>query len=144
MAVMTVLLFLDVRTNAATVAALGSSSFIVFTMPGTRSSNPRFLVGGYLVAIFTGTVCNFSARIDVVQQLFPSAEVAYPFFSAVSVGAAIFLMVITNTEHPPAGGVALGLVINDYSYIAVLIVLIGVISLAVVRAIMKPMLIDLL
>ena len=144
LALSAVLLFLDIRTNAATVAALGSSSFIVFTMPGTRASSPRFLVGGYIVAISTGSLCNFLTTLDVIRDQFASPEVVYPVFAAVSVGLAIFLMVVTNTEHPPAGGVALGLVINEFSLIAIVVVLVGVFSLAFLRALFRPMMIDLL
>lgn len=144
LALVVVLLFLDIRTNAVTIAALGSTSFIVFTMPGTKSSNPRFLIGGYIVAITTGSICHFLTTLPFIRNYFASPEVVYPVFAAVSVGLAIFLMVITNTEHPPAGGVALGLVINDLSFIAIIVVLVGVCSLVGLRALLRPMMINLL
>ena len=144
MAIMLVLIFLDVRTNAATVAALGSSSFIVFTMPNTKSSRPRFLIGGYVVAILAGSLCNYLTTIQFVRDYFTAPELIYPLFSSLSVGLAIFFMVVTNTEHPPAGGVALGLVLNEFSITAVVVVLVGVISLSVLKAVLKPVLIDLL
>lgn len=144
MAIMLVLIFLDVRTNAATVAALGSSSFIVFTMPHTKASRPRFLIGGYVVAVITGSVCNFLTSFQLVRDFFSAPELIYPLFSALSVGLAIFIMVVTNTEHPPAGGVALGLVLHEYSLVAVAVVLVGILSLSGLRALLRPVLIDLL
>jgi CBS-domain-containing membrane protein len=144
LAMTVVLMFLDVRDNAATVAALGSSSFIVFTMPGTQSSRPRFLIGGYIVAIATGSLCNYLTTVDLIRNRFESPDIVFPLFAALSVGLAIFLMVILNFEHPPAGGVALGLVINDYSFIAVVVVLIGVLCLSLIRKVFSQMMINLL
>ena len=43
-----VLLLLNTISDTAIIAALGASSFIVFTMPGVQASKPRFLIGGYL------------------------------------------------------------------------------------------------
>jgi len=144
MAILLVLVFLDISTNAATVAALGSSAFIVFTMPQTKSSRPRFLIGGYVVAILTGSVCNFVTTLKFVEDLFTAPELIYPLFAAISVGLAIFIMVVTNTEHPPAGGVALGLVISEYDIIAVVVVMVGVVSLSAVKTVLRPVLINLL
>jgi len=33
-------------------------------------------------------------------------------FGAISVGFSVFIMAVINTEHAPAAGIALGLVIN--------------------------------
>ena len=54
--VLAVLVFLNVRTETAIIAALGASAFIVFTMPKTYSSDPRRLIGGYIVGIIVGII----------------------------------------------------------------------------------------
>ena len=64
---------------------------------------------------------------------------------ALAVGLAIFVMVITDTEHPPAAGLALGLVLNEACDARVLaVVLIGILALSLAKEVLKPLLIDLL
>jgi CBS-domain-containing membrane protein len=136
-----ILLFLDAITNVAVIAALGASSFIAFTMPEKQVSKPRFLIGGYLVGIAAGCLCHYLAL--VLMHLPVIQEFSYVVFYAISVGLAIFVMVITNTEHPPAASLALGLVLN-FNYLTVVVVLVGIISLSIIKAALRPVLINLL
>lgn len=137
-----VLLVLDAVSNAAIIAALGASSFIAFTMPHVNVSKPRFMIGGYLVGIGTG--CAF--RVLMKQLSLTGGESALPYvlFGAVSVGFAIFVMVITNTEHPPAASLALGLVLNGCEPKVILFILIGIVSLTLIKWALKPVLKNLL
>jgi CBS-domain-containing membrane protein len=144
LSVLIVLLSLDAISNAAVIAALGSSFFIAFTMPEARVSRPRFLIGGYLVGIAAGGLCHYLSLVPLLMQLPIKQDLSYAVFGAMSVGLAIFLMVITNTEHPPAASVALGLVLNEFNYMTVGVVLIGIISLSVIKAVLKPVLKNLL
>jgi hypothetical protein len=52
-------------------------------------------------------------------------------------------MTITNTEHPPAAATALGIVAHGWSYQTIIFILIGVISLAIVRRLLEFCLKDL-
>ncbi|MBU1862900.1 MAG: HPP family protein [Candidatus Omnitrophica bacterium] len=139
-----VLLFLDARSNSAIIASLGASFFIVFTMPETQASSPRFLIGGYCVGIITGCICYYLSIMPVFAQLPFIQAFSYEIFGACAVGVAIFVMVITDTEHPPAAGVALGFVLNGYNLRTIAVVLIGIISLAVIKTGLKPVLKNLL
>jgi CBS-domain-containing membrane protein len=62
----------------------------------------------------------------------------------VSVGLAIFVMVLTNTEHPPAAGVALGLVLGECSILTVTVVLVGIVLLSLIKRVLRPVLKNLL
>lgn len=141
--VMGVLVILDAITNAAVIASLGASSFIAFTMPETRSSQARFMVGGYLVGIAAGTSC-YGLSLLVAAEPGPFNHYLYAFFGAMSVGLAIFLMVVTNTEHPPAAGVALGLVLNEWSILTITVVLVGIVALSLLKWALRPVLKNLL
>ena len=66
----------------------------------------------------------------------------YVVFCALSVGLSIFVMVVTDTEHPPAASLSLGLVLN-FNHMAIIVALIGIISLSIIRAVLKPTLVDL-
>lgn len=52
-------------------------------------------------------------------------------------------MAVTNTEHPPAAGTTLGIVAYAWSHQIVIFVLVGAISLAVVRRLLRGYLKDL-
>ena len=139
------LVILDAVSNAAILGALGASSFIIFTMPHKRVSNARFLIGGYIIGIAVGTLCYWSNQLLAIGQIEAISEsTGIVFFSSIAVGLAIFLMVITNTEHPPAAGVAMGLVLNECSLQAIIAVLIGIAYMAGMRKLLKSYMIDLL
>ena len=54
------------------------------------------------------------------------------------------LMVLTNTEHPPAAGAALGLVIHDWSLCSVGVIIVSAVALSILRAALRPRLVNLL
>jgi len=65
-------------------------------------------------------------------------------FGALAVGIAIFIMAVTNTEHPPGAGIALGLVINPWTWVTIIFIFCAIIWLTSVRKILKPYLMDLI
>ncbi len=138
-----VLIFLNVLTETAIIAALGASAFIVFTMPHMYSSYPRRLIGGYIIGIVVGIIFYFISTSDPAKILFLNQNTSLIFFGALAVGVSILLMTITNTEHAPAAGISLGLVINQWTNITILFILGAILWMAVVRKILKPYLIDL-
>jgi len=142
--VLVVLAILHAIASAAIIAALGASSFIAFAMPRKEASRARYLVGGYLVGMASGTLCHIISQLPVLQQLPLVQEYSHIVFGAVAVGVAIFTMAVTNTEHPPASGVALGLVLGgELNFVTLVVLLVGIVSLAVIKSLMKPVLIDL-
>lgn len=109
LALIVILYFLDILTQAAIVAALGASAFIIFAMPKSATAQPRNVIGGHIIGLIAGSIC----ALAFIALPHPSAAVEkffYIFTAALSVGLAIFLMAITDTEHPPAAGTALGIV----------------------------------
>ncbi len=140
------LLFLDVITETAIIASLGATSFIIFTMPKSYSSSPKRLIGGYTIGISMGIICNYFGSIiytnNSIFSLIKTNEVSI-FFAAIAVGLSIFLMTITNTEHAPAAGIALGLVINQWNSSSVLFIIIVMLSMAATQHILKSYLINL-
>ena len=138
-----VLIMLDVASNAAVIAALVSSAFIAFTMPAQDASSARKLIGGYLVAIAVGYLCYYLSILPVLQNIEFIAKNSYVIFCALSVGLSIFLMVLTNTEHPPAAGLAMGLFLNKCELRSVLVVTIGIICFVIIKTLLRPVLKDL-
>jgi CBS-domain-containing membrane protein len=141
--VFAVLIFLDVITRPAIITALGASAFIIFTMPNMYSSDPRRLIGGYAVGLFIGIIFFFISNFEVFLGFLENSKMILVIFGAMAVGVSIFLMVVTNTEHAPAAGIALGLVINPWDYITIIFIIIAIIWMASVRRLLKPYLMDL-
>ena len=139
---MVVLLVLDAMSNAAIIASLGASCFIAFTMPHGAISSPRYLVGGYVVGLAVGTGCHWLSRMPLPEGWFLVHHDV--FFGALAIGLATFIMVVTNTEHPPAAGVALGLVVQEWSLLTVVVVFVGIVLLWTIKRLLKPLLVDLL
>ena len=142
--ILAVLFFLDVLTETAIIAALGASAFVVFAIPNSYSSDARRLVGGYIVGIVIGVICYFISITLPTSNFFTNTEMSLIVFGAIAVGIAIFTMAVTNTEHPPAAGVALGLVINPWTWVTIVFIICAIIWLAGVRKILRPYLMDLI
>ena len=142
-AVAIILYFVELLTHAAIVAALGASAFIVFAMPHSITAQTRRLIGGHIVGLLSGTLCYYAFLSGHLGKLATSSEFTTLFVYALAVGLSIFLMVITNTEHPPAAGTALGIVGHAWSYQVVLFVLLCAIGLAIIRRLLGSHLRDL-
>lgn len=137
---MAMLSFLHILTYTGMVAALGATIFMTFTMPHRVSSRPRYMIGGYVMGTIAGVLCNLAFIGD--GSWLPSPGIF--FLGAIAVGTASLLMVSTNTEHPPAAGFALGLVLQQWDYMTLLYVLACVCLLSIIRLALKRFLIDLL
>jgi len=144
LAVLVVLVILDAKENTAVIAALGASSFVAFTMPHARVAKARFLIGGYIVGIISGFLSWHVSLLPCWADIAIISHLSSAVFGAGAVGLAIFLMVVADLEHPPAAGVALGLVLNNCDPKTMLVVLLGIIALVLIKKLLRPLLINLL
>ncbi|MBL7140266.1 MAG: HPP family protein [Planctomycetes bacterium] len=143
-AVLVILLVLDVITQAVIIASLGASSFIAFTMPHANVSRPRYMIGGYVWGMVAGIAMNALGDAVGDPALGGWTLRGDVIFGAASVGLAIFLMVITDTEHPPAAGLALGVVLAQWNTLALVVPIVGIVALSLARLALKPILINLI
>jgi CBS-domain-containing membrane protein len=138
-ALATVTIFVALETlrqqNLLVAASLAATAFTIFAMPGSVSARTRNVAGGHLVGLVFG--CLFAS-------LAAGAGVWQDAMYALAVGCSIFIMAITNTEHPPAAGTALGVVIAGFSPRVVLGVVIGVTILVLIHRALRPYLRDLI
>lgn len=137
-----ILLFLDIIKESAIITALGASSFIVFAMPHRYTSQDKRILGGYIVGLSIGFVFYFISISSLLTIIF-SPRIIIIFSAAAAVGISIFIMVIFNVEHAPACGVALGLVINEWTYQTMVFIIGAVLWILLVRRIFKNWFIDL-
>ena len=150
LAILVVLVFLDTLEQMGIIAALGATTFIVFAMPLSRESQPRRLLGGYAVGIGLGVVFHLLIALVVARHLdlFGPEGAAYiqlrVVAGAAAVGLSILLMTMTNTEHPPAAGMALGLVLNEWGLAALAFVLAAILVLSGIKYAFRHRFIDLM
>lgn len=136
-----VLLLIDLVAEAAIVAALGATAFIVFAMPKSITARPKNVIGGHAIGLISGSLCFIA--LTPLQSLLGSEGIARILAAAVSVGLSIFLMTIIDMEHPPASGTALGIVVYGWASWIVLFVLVCAAMLSIAKYLLKPWLRDL-
>ena len=141
--VLVLLLVLDAVTQTVLIAALGASSFIAFAVPRSLHSGPRHMIGGYVVGMAAGCFMDIANTALGVSS--PTvAHAVLVAFGATATALAMFLMVVTRTEHPPAAALALGLVLNEWDLLTLGVVLAGIVALSLVKRLVLPMLLDLI
>jgi len=80
-------------------APMGAAAVLVFAVPASPLAQPWSVIGGNIIAALVGVT---------VRMLVPMPELAAP----IAVGAAILMMSLTRSLHPPAGAVALTAVVG--------------------------------
>ncbi|MDA1347472.1 MAG: HPP family protein [Chloroflexi bacterium] len=133
-----ILLLENAVLRAAIVVAVASSAATIFVVPDSVAATPRRVVGGHVVAVVV------AGAFSTVAGVPGESTYLLDVMAALSVGLSILIMVSTDTEHPPAAGTALGLVIYGWSPSAVFFILSSVIFLSLVRIVLRPRLINLL
>ena len=125
-----VLMLLDAVQQTAIIASLGASAFIVFAAPNSYSAEPRAVLGGYAV----GTACGMLGMVAVSTLTSGGSEwTAWRAVAgAAAVAVSLFVMTVTDTEHPPASGLALAFLLNpwDMATVAVVLGAAGILTLA--------------
>ena len=138
-----VLLLLDMAYQAVLIAALASSSMVAFSAPNMRASRPRCLIGGYLVGVLIG--CGASLLVALIADLNILDEHYIRLLAgALATGLAMFVMVTTDTEHPPAAALALGFVLNEWDVMTVVAVMSGITLIVLIKEVFRGRLVDLL
>ncbi|MBD3264035.1 MAG: HPP family protein [Candidatus Omnitrophica bacterium] len=120
LAIFIVLLFLSLK-HTVIVVSIGATAFIIFAMPESLTARPRNVIGGYIIGIITGVIFSF-----LPHNSFLFSTIVY----SLAVGFSIFFMVATDTEHPPASGIALGLTVEALAWEVVLITFVSAVVLS--------------
>lgn len=105
------------------VAPVGASAVILFAMPSSPVAQPWPVIGGSTLSALTGIVMS-----NLVPDL--------PMAAALAVGAALMVMLLTRSLHPPGGALAVLAVLEHVTELqfVVLPVLINTIMLVAVAA----------
>lgn len=120
--------------RAIIVASFGATAFIVFMKPRNPFAKPRNVIGGHLVGLGTGIA------FSLIPQTTPTIST---LIFALAVGCTMFVMAVSDTEHPPAAGTALSVVTRGFSWPVALAVVTSAVLLAGFHKVLKPYLKDL-
>jgi len=107
LALIGILIAEDAITNGAVVAAIASSVAIVFFVPHSVASKPIRIIGGHISAI-VAALCTVGIMM-LLPDTVASNQWVIHILQGASLALVILFMTITNTEHAPAAGTALGL-----------------------------------
>ena len=132
---------LDATLGTTLVASLGASTFIVFAMPSSIAARTRSVLGGYLLSAGAGVICTGLALWWGRAQ--GGAHAPIVVSGALAVGLSMLLMVSLDCEHPPAAGLALGLVTEPWDWRTLLAALAAVSGLALAHRALRRWLLDL-
>ncbi len=138
-----ILTFVHSLSSAAIAAGLASSVVGIFIGPNNRTARVRSVVGGHGVALLLGSAFAAILFFGPAETFLTDMEYLRNLGYALAVGLAMLLMAITNTEHPPAAGTALGMASREFD-ILIFFSLIGAVTLlAVMKLAIRPYLRDL-
>lgn len=79
-----------VLKNPILIAPFGASCVILFGLPESPLAKPKNLILGHFISSLVGLI---------MLNLFGNSYIVI----SIAVGLAIFIMLLTNTTHPPAG-----------------------------------------
>lgn len=131
-AVIFLIILLFNADNNILIASLGATTFIVFAMPKSITANPRNVIGGYLLGIMCGVLFLPMQHCDFIHPL-----VCHSLIYALAVGLSIFVMVITDTEHPPASGISLSIAMTGFELSTIVTVIASVAALSLFHTLLK-------
>ncbi|MBI4197533.1 MAG: HPP family protein [Chloroflexi bacterium] len=138
-----VLAIQDVGTHAVIIAAIASTTFILFFMPHRSAARPRKVLGGHGWGLVVGGTIAFIASSAIGQTFGEVAPYAFELEAALAVGLTVLAMVATSTEHAPAPGTALGLVVAPFQWGIMLFVIVSVGLLVLAHSLLRRWLRDL-
>ncbi len=124
--------------GAIGASSLGASTFISFSMPDSPAAEPWHMIFSYLIGLITGVlffcICHYFGHI---QHLL-SADTVFEVGAALAVGCTMLLMVLLNVEHPPAAGLALGIVLDQWSFWTLVVIFLTAVMITLLKEFLRP------
>ncbi len=112
-AIATILPFVKSLSSAAIAAGLGSSVVSIFINPNGTTARLRAMVGGHTMALLLGSVFSFILFAGSIETFTVDHNQFHALIMALSVGLLFLVMTIADTDHPSAGGIAIGMAIRE-------------------------------
>ncbi len=131
--------------GALGASALGSSAFLVFSMPNSPVSRNQCILGGYAIAIACGLCAYGMLTFMVTLGIDGSYEygngwfhlTAHELFGALAIALASLLMLWFRVPHPPAAGLSLGLVLDVWDIGTLSVIAIALFVLVFIHTLLR-------
>ncbi len=131
----TILAFEDVLTHRAIVLAIAASTALTLFAPHIVAASVRRMVGGHVMGFIAAGIAWALFSLCCADPSSAGTR-AVIVTRAGGVGPVILLMTVTNTEHAPAAGTALGLVTDGFPVQGIAFILSAVALLSLVRLVL--------
>jgi len=124
--------------------SIGSSAFLAFALHQSPVTGARRMIGGYAISITMGILCLVLAHglnhFHVPMLNYHGLVIC----SALAIAGAMFFMAIMDMAHPPAAGLAVGLVLEQWSGPILIIIMLAVIVLALLKILLRKKMVNLM
>ena len=135
----------DVALGAIGATSLGSSAFLAFVAHDTAMARARRMIFGYLWGILFGALGSGLFHLMMQQHIFSAIQVDLEVVFAAAVAMLTMLcMTFFSCEHPPAVGIAIGLVLRQWDLSILVVVFVTVLVIALLKSLLRPWLLNLL
>jgi len=128
----------NVILGAIGASSLASSVFIAFSLPDCASAHPRRMIGSYLISIIVGVIFYYIGTYFILIHDYLSFSLIYEIMGAFAVTTTMLMMILLSLEHPPAAGLALGLVLEPWEFRTLTIIIGAIIATAIIKSLVKP------
>ncbi len=125
------------------VGSLAATAFTIFATPKASAAQLSNIAGGYLVCFLVGIVGYEVRELLTTVNIGQIAAYAYELSAFLAITIAMFVMVLFNFEHPAAMGMVLGLVVEEWTYGLLGVLIVAVIGLILLKVVLHKRLISL-
>ena len=132
------ILVLNIKRQPVIIASIGATAFIIFALPNSITARPKNVIAGQLIGIGCGFICCLIPHSIIAQ-----GGILSSLIYAIAVGMSFFIMVITDTEHPPGSATALGIVVSSFSWPVAITITASAVILSGIHILFKKYLRDL-
>ncbi|MFN3234816.1 MAG: HPP family protein [Gammaproteobacteria bacterium] len=119
-------------------SSLGATALIIFANPGSNPARFTNVLGGYTIGLFCGILCHYASHHFILPKYILNPITFVEIYAAAAVALSILIMAICKMNHPPAAGMALGLVLEAWDYWTLAIILIAACAIALLKIILEP------
>lgn len=135
----------DSTLGAIGATSLGASAFLSFVAHDTAMAQARRMLSAYFIGLIVGISCslilNLLAHCNGLHCDHGNRAV---FLASVAAFITMIIMLLFSSEHPPAVGIAIGLVLRQWDLSIIVIITLTVLTIALVKGLLRPWLRNLL
>lgn len=140
---LTVLYMMSLASSSVVLGAIGASSlgstaYILFTNPHAASARVLPVWGGYTIGISSGLICFYIAHVYMLHHPDAAMLNMYTVWGAIAIALSMALMCVCQMRHPPAAGMALGLVLEPWDYPTLFVVFFAIAAISIIKEVLQP------